>query len=267
MRTLLVLSLLFSRDLVYSQVKICSWNIENIGGSKSKENLEYIASIIRDFDVIAIQEVVPSASGVASIVNLTAILNSNKGHWKYLVSQPTTGSSYKTERYAFIWNTYTVNHKGKAWLEQKFQQEIDREPFYCTFLYKGKDFTLSNFHAITKNMQPETEIKYFKFLPNQYLTHNLIFLGDFNCPETHTVFIPLKKSGYRSVFQKQKTSLKRECKDSECLASEFDNIFFDSLKVEVQKSGVIHFYKDFPSMKKTREISDHIPIWVEFKLK
>jgi hypothetical protein len=41
-------------------------------------------------------------------------------------------------------------------------------------------------------MQPETEIKYFKFFPDEYPTLNLIFVGDFNCPITYG-FNPLRK--------------------------------------------------------------------------
>jgi hypothetical protein len=60
-----------------------------------------------------------------------------------------------------------------------------------------------NFHAITKAKQPETEIKYFKFCP-PHPDLNPLFVGDFNCPQSHTVFIPLKKMGYQSVLVNQK---------------------------------------------------------------
>jgi hypothetical protein len=53
------------------------------------------------------------------------------------------------ERYAYIWKTSKVIWLGKAWLEKKYHLEIDREP-YCTFQYE-KQFTVVNFHAITKN--------------------------------------------------------------------------------------------------------------------
>ena len=71
---------------------------------------------------------------------------------------------------------------GKAWLETKYNIVIDREPYFATFKFEGKSFTVVNFHAITKSKQPETEIKYFKFLPAEYPDKNLIFCGDFNCP-------------------------------------------------------------------------------------
>jgi endonuclease/exonuclease/phosphatase family metal-dependent hydrolase len=116
-------------------------------------------------------------------------------------------------------------------------------------------------------MQPETEIKYFKLLPDEYPDLNLIFAGDFNCPQSHTVFNPLKKMGFQSVFVNQKTSLKKECYNANCLSSEFDNIWYNSAKVTITNSEIIHFYKEFKTLKEARKISDHIPISTEINLK
>jgi endonuclease/exonuclease/phosphatase family metal-dependent hydrolase len=258
--------LLLTSTVLFSQAKVVSWNIENLGKSKSDTEIAFIAATLRDFDIIAIQEVVAGYGGAQAVARLVDELNRKGSKWDYTVSDPTSSSAYKTERYAFIWKTSKVKKIGKAWLEKNYHLEIDREPYYCTFQYEKKKFTLVNFHAITKNRQPETEIKYFKFLPDQHLDLNLFFLGDFNCPQSHTVFNPLKKMGYQSVFIGQKTSLKKECKNGKCLASEFDNIFYQSAKIKVINSGVLHFYKNFNSLKEARSISDHIPIWFEFSL-
>ncbi len=164
-----------------------------------------------------------------------------------------------------MWKTSIVKQIGKAWLEQRFATEIEREPYYATFSYKNKQFTVSNFHAITKKSQPETEIKYFKFLPELYPTSNLIFLGDFNCPQSHTVFNPLKKMGYVPLLIGQKTTLKMKPKNNDVLASEFDNIFYSS-KITKLDGGIVIFYKSFSTLKEARLISDHLPIWMEFSL-
>ena len=250
----------------FSQTSILSWNLENFGQSKSNQTINYIANTIKDFDIIAIQEVVAGNGGAQAIARLVDELNRTGAKWDYTISDPTSSSAYKTERYAFIWKTRKIKKIGKAWLEKKYNLEIDREPYYCTFQYKNKQFTIANFHAITKNRQPETEIKYFKFLPAEYPSLNLIFAGDFNCPQSHTVFIPLKNMGYKSIVVNQKTSLKKECKNGKCLASEFDNMYYNSSKFKLINSGVIPFYIDFNSLQEARVISDHIPIWFEFSL-
>lgn len=257
--------LLYSLTTI-SQVKLLSWNIENLGKSKSDSTLIYIANTLKNYDVVAIQEVVAGYGGTQAIAKLSEELNRKNSKWDYVVSEPTTSSAYKTERYAFLWKTAKIKLIGKPWLEEKYNLEIDREPFYTTFSFNNKLFTLVNFHAITKSKQPETEIKFFKFLPNQYPSLNLVFVGDFNCPQSHTVFNPLKKLSYESVFENQKTSLKKECELDDCLASEFDNIWYNSKKVTILKSEAISFYNDFPTLKEAREISDHIPITTTFTI-
>lgn len=267
MKNITLFFLLLFSSLCYSQVKLLSWNVENLGSSKSDSTITYIANTIKNYDVVALQEVVAGYGGAQAVAKLVDELNRKGAKWDYVVSDPTSSSAYKTERYAFLWKTAKVKKIGKAWLEKKYQLEIDREPFYCTFEYNKKQFTVVNFHAITKSKQPETEIKYFKFLPAQYPTLNLLFVGDFNCPQSHTVFNPLKNMGYESAFRNQKTSLKKECKEDNCLASEFDNIWFKTSKISLIKAEVIHFYNNFATLKEARRVSDHIPITLNFIVK
>ncbi|WP_029272382.1 endonuclease/exonuclease/phosphatase family protein [Flavobacterium sp. KJJ] len=266
MKNSLSLVLLFLTLFSFSQTKILSWNIENFGKSKSESELNFITSTLLEYDIVAIQEVVAGYGGAQAVAKLAVLLNEKGTNWDYVISDPTSSSSYKTERYAFIWKKSKVKLKGKPWLEKKYGLEIDREPYLATFESGKKTFTLANFHAITKNRQPETEIKYFKFLPAEYPSLNLIFMGDFNCPQSHTVFNPLKKMGYAPILQNQKTSLKQKCKDNICVASEFDNMFFKANTINYINSGVVSFYKKFNSLQEARKISDHIPIWFEFSL-
>jgi endonuclease/exonuclease/phosphatase family metal-dependent hydrolase len=156
------------------------------------------------------------------------------------------------------------NWKSIAW--KIYATQMEREPYLCTFEYGNKQFTAISFHAITKSKQPEREIKYFQFFPSTYSKSNLIIMGDFNCPQSHSVFNPLRKMGFASALVNQKTSLKRIIKNSQYLASEFDNIFYPKSNIKKLASGVILFYQNFQSLKVARTISDHCPIWMEFSL-
>ncbi|TDW47422.1 endonuclease/exonuclease/phosphatase family protein [Flavobacterium sp. 270] len=266
MKNILYFVLFLFTILSFSQTKVVSWNLENFGKSKSQSDLDFIAKTIANYDIVTIQEVVAGYGGAQAIAKLAAILNEKGSKWDYRVSDPTSSSSYKTERYAFLWKTSKVKLIGNPWLEKKYHLEIDREPYFATFEIDKKTITLSSFHAITKNKQPETEIKYFKFLPAEYPNLNLVFIGDFNCPETHTVFFPLKKMGYSSILKNEKTTLKQKCKGDICLASEFDNMFYKTSAFKRTNSGTIHFYQQFNSLQEARKISDHIPVWFEFSL-
>ncbi len=215
--------------------------------------------------MVALQEIVAGYGGTQAVAKLADALNRKGARWDYVVSDPTESTPYATERYAYLWKTDRVRQADKGWLDQNYVAEIDREPYMMDFSFEGKPFTLVNFHAIPKKKQPETEIKYFKFLPGKYPGKNLVFLGDFNIPQSHTVFNPLKKVGYLPVFVNQKTTMKMQCVGEECLASEYDNIFFNSRKLKLLNSGVVLIYKSFPNMNAVRRISDHIPVWATFK--
>lgn len=266
MKNFTILLLFLYGSFSFSQVKIISWNIENFGKSKTESEISFIANTLNAYDIVALQEVVAGYGGAQAVAKLVSVLNQKGFNWDYVVSNPTSSSSYKTERYSFIWKTNKVKLQGKPWLETKYHLEIDREPYFATFKINQKAITLANFHAITKSKQPETEIKYFKFLPAEYPDLNIIFLGDFNCPQSHSVFNPLKKMGYIPILENQKTTLKRKCKNNICLASEFDNMFYKSTTLRFIKSGVIPFYSQFNSLEEARNVSDHIPIWFEFSI-
>lgn len=257
---------IFFTIVVNAQPTLLSWNLSNLGHTKSDSTIQFIATQIKNYDIVALQEIVANASGPQTVAQLAAELNRSGAKWAYAVSEPTSSSAYKTERYAFLWQTATVELIGKPWLEKKYALEIDREPFYATFQYENKTFTVVNFHAITKKRQPETEIKYFKFLPEHYPGLNLLFVGDFNCPETHSVFNPLKKMGYAPAFENQKTTLRSNCIEQDCLASAYDNMYYRTDKIKVLQHGIIPFYKSFETLNEARKISDHVPIWVSFEL-
>jgi deoxyribonuclease-1-like protein len=262
------LLLLFCLFCLYlnAQVKIGSWNLCDMGKSKSPESIKQMADILKEFDIVALQEIVVGPEGALAVAHLTDELNKTGAKWSYAVSNPTVGDRQKRERYAFIWKPSTVTQIGKTWLDNHYSQEVEREPYFCTFCYNQKEFTIVNYHAITKRMQPETEIKYFKFYPEKYPNLNLVFTGDFNCPQSHTVFEPLKRVGYTSALTKTKTTLKRKCTD-DCTASEFDNFFYNTKFATATNGGAIEFYKTSATLDSARELSDHLPIWMVLTLK
>lgn len=263
--TLLIFLLFVSCQSPY--ISICSWNLKDFGNSKDDNEMVYIARTVKDFDIIAVQEVVAGEGGVIAIERLQTVLIKYDKSWVYTISEPTSSSAYKAERYAFFWKSDKVDLSGNAWLEEIYNQEIDREPYFATFQVNSKRFTLVNFHAITKARQPEIEVKYFKYFPEEYPELNMIFCGDFNLPQLHSVFNPLKKMGYEPALTGQKTSLRDRCLKDGCLASEFDNFFFKGSDFQITEKGIIHFYNDFPNLQEARKISDHVPVYIRIKVK
>ena len=48
--------ILFTGYFSFAQVQLLSWNIENLGKSKSPETIAYIAQTMQDYDVIAFRK-------------------------------------------------------------------------------------------------------------------------------------------------------------------------------------------------------------------
>jgi deoxyribonuclease-1-like protein len=250
----------------YSQVSICSWNIQNFGKSKDATEIEYIANTIKMYDAVAIIEVVAGNGGAQAVARLHDALNRKGFKWDYVVSDPTSSIGRGSERYAVLWKTKKITKIGAAWLEKKYSDEIEREPFYITFKSGTTKFTLAVFHAVPTSKKPEIEIKYLQHIPDEYPQNNIVFCGDYNCSQSNKSFKELKEKGYKPILIDQKTSLRNKCIEDDCLASEYDNMFYKPSKIKFLKSGIIPFYLNFTTIKEAKEISDHVPIFFEFYL-
>jgi len=266
---LFILYLVLTSSFCYAQttLSVLSWNLKDFGVSKNATDIKMIARIVEPYDVIAIQEVVAGRGGPGAVRRLVDELNKGRLKWKFEISGVTSSTSaHKAERYAFLWQDLRVSRSGNGWLERHFGGQIEREPFYGRFVAGGETVTLVNFHAITKSAHPETEVKYFRYLPGLYPTDNLIFCGDFNLPQSHSVFTPLKLAGYRPALVKQKTTLRQICMGTGCLASAFDNFYYNASKLRLKAAGVIHFYRLLSDIREARKISDHIPVFVVYQI-
>ena len=248
----------------YAQLTIASWNIRHFGKSKTDQTIEQMAQVVQKFDVLAVQEVVVGREGAKAVSKLVEVLNKKNNQWYYVISNPTTGNSSKSERYAFLWKKKKIKITQKARLATEFESKMEREPFLLFFEYQKNKYTVINFHAPSKKDQPETELKYFKSFPEHY-KGTLLFLGDFNIVNTHSVFNPIKKMGFVPLLENQKTTLRQKCINEDCLASAYDHIFYKPSEITVLSKGVVHFYQKYNDLKEAQKLSDHIPIYIQIK--
>jgi len=245
-------------------IKVLSWNFCNLGGSKSYKHIEFAADMLKDYDIVAIQEVATKKMGADAVAHLHSELNRLGSKWDYVLSEPTKGPG--TERYAYLWKTNKLKLASKPWLvtAKNLQNDLDREPFMARFDVGDKSVLMANFHAIPTSKKPQNEIALLYKLHDSYRKDNLMIMGDFNLAEDHEAFNSLKDKGYTSALVDQKTSLKRmRDKEGNHLAKEYDNIFFEHGPLSKHKSGFIDFVKYFDSLDDARKVSDHLPIWTE----
>lgn len=264
--TLFFLCISFIAVAQQNEITLVSWNIRDFGKTKNSEELNAIAEIVRDADIVALQEVVAGYGGAQAVARLADILNRKGAKWDYVISDPTHSPKYVTERYAYLWKTAQIKIKNRGNLIKQIDEAVDREPFLIDFYYDLKPFTVINFHSRPFDQNPEREIKAISNYILNTLTGTVFLAGDFNMNEQEEVFNPLKKSGFLAALKNQKTTLKNQCKASGYLNYPIDNIFYSD-DIQDVKTGVLDFVKSCANLEQARNLSDHLPVFIQFKFK
>jgi deoxyribonuclease-1-like protein len=252
------------------KVKLVSWNIRHLGRTKTAEDIFEIANLLRDFDIVAIQEVVAKdPAGAQAVAKIADELNRMGSKWNYQISDPTKSPSvYISERYAFLWKTSKVNIIHKAYLDKELEDLCYREPFVASFKAKGNSepFYVVNYHSRKYTDRPEEEIIHFIDYPERLGSNRILIAGDFNLDEKHAVWKPFYQKGFKSALQNKRTTLKTKCKNGDYLSHPIDNIYFTP-GIHMVQSQSLDFIYNCKNLERAREISDHLPIYVEFGIK
>lgn len=248
-------------------LRLATWNLYNFGKSKDDQEMAFIAETVRDYDVVAVQEVSTGPAGAQAVARLAGELDRRGFDWDYRISDPTSGDG--SERYAYLWKTSRAELKGRAWLEPTLAGPIDREPYMARFRHResGGTFLVASIHAVPRSKDPEREVRRLDALHTRYASDHLIVLGDFNLDEDHEAFDGLRRYGYVQVLDDQPTSLRRKRRDGPNghLANEYDNIFVESAALRVSRGGVADFTTSFSTLREARRISDHLPVHVDIQ--
>ncbi|WP_117884241.1 endonuclease/exonuclease/phosphatase family protein [Aureibaculum luteum] len=283
---------------------IATWNIRAFGNLTRKwdsdkddspkrdlHSILCICEIIKRFDVIAIQEV---KSNIRALRDTLKVLGSN---WSLILTDVSKGSSGNGERMAYLFDTRRVQLSGLAgelvvpneWTKglkkDVLQEQFVRTPYAVSFKSNHQTFILVTLHIKygKKSSERISELKgVAKWLSdwagdiNAY-HQNLITLGDFNIDErgdlldktflSEGLFVPEQlqsKDTTRSIFN--------ETKYYDQIAWFNNNKKVPNLSLKFEKGGNYDFVDVALKNRKLEKlslswlISDHYPLWAEFKL-
>lgn len=257
---------LFSQS---KQLNIGSFNIQNFGKSKlaKKEIVDTLASIVRQFDLIAIQELSDVSNTVAPA--FVSIINNNKYHYKLACSkrtgmQPDNKSSQ--EQYAFIYNSDVLILLDTSLYDDSAFDYFHREPFIASFKTKSGKFS---FIIATIHTNPEHTLSEISslanvadWIPTRFKScSNLIFCGDFNASCSYAnpsqlASIPFHQKPYNWIIpDSAKTNLSPK---NTCAYDRF--VIVDALMPNLVGWKVLHSFK-------SKSISDHWPVSLTLKYK
>ncbi|MFP4365020.1 MAG: lamin tail domain-containing protein [Spirochaetia bacterium] len=197
------LFLVIINSLFSEQISLASWNIRILSdNSRSDEELSMIASIARNYDFIALQEV----RDEQVLRRLCAFLPA----YSYIVSDPV--GNRVTERYAYLYRTDIFRVLGTAHIYADVDDNFIREPYIAHFRAGNFDFTVVSIHVLYGSVsQRLAEIRLLDELLadiDQYngSENDVILLGDFNRSaddesfqiQTHEPLIP--PSVYTTIY-------------------------------------------------------------------
>lgn len=265
-RVLCVLLVFFSGSaFVWGQsFSLLTWNIQDLGRTKSAEEIAVMVQVMRDYDLVLIQEVVAKdPAGAQQVARIADELDRTGANWDYRISDPTDSPSpYIAERYAVLWKTNRLQLQGRAILDAPLADICDREPFLAQFRLQGDTthFWVVNFHARRFDNDPQGEIQYFPQYPERLGNTAVIIAGDFNCDEDDPVWRPLYALGYRSVVTQTPTTLKRSCDGTNYFNYPIDNIYYPTQRFRLREAGRIDFVGSCANLEAARGVSDHLPV-------
>jgi deoxyribonuclease-1-like protein len=252
-------------------IRVASFNIQVFGESKlnDPEAMQVIVAILKNFDLVAIQEVRSVAQDV--LPRLIALLNADGHQYDYALG-PRLGRSNSKEQYAFVFDTATVEiDRYKLYTVDDPDDLLHREPLVGWFRARGPapeqafTFSLATIHTDPDEVDQELDVLddvFFRIRDDaQRGEDDAILLGDLNAKATN-----LRQLGQIKGLVKVVTG---ETPTNTLHNAQYDNIVFqEAATTEFTGSGgVFDFLRQYNlTLQQAERISDHMPVWAEFSV-
>lgn len=249
-------------------IKIASFNIQIFGQSKinKPEVMDVISRIIREFDLVAIQEVRSTEDNV--IPALLGYVNKQGYKYDYLISKRLGRSSSK-EQYAIVYNTKTVSSMPNAsYVVDDADDVFEREPFVAYFKSGNFDFKIVDNHIKPEDVS--TELNQLSGVVNKIYNSSsekdVIAVGDMNADGSY-----FDENNLARVFPSE-AQLIGNNEDTTAANSDntYDRMMIPPAASEAEyagKAGVFRWDILYGITDKSfvKKVSDHYPVYALFR--
>ncbi len=248
---------------------IATFNIQVFGKSKLADRnvLNALSEIIRQFDVIAIQEIRAKEDNI--LPEFVAAINADGSQYDFIIG-PRLGRSVSTEQYAYVFDRTRVEcDRGAVGTVIDSSDQLHREPYVARFRSRTQSpqdsftFWLVNIHTDPDEVQEEVSALADVFMLMQQARadeDDVILLGDLNASESQLGRLG-QVPGIRWVVNNAMTNTRQN--------KAYDNILFHS-QATAEFSGRWGVFDVETTYGLTRDqallISDHLPVWAEFSV-
>ncbi len=251
------------------KIKVGAFNLQIFGTAKASkpEVMGVLSEIIRNFDVIAVQEI-RDESQTALPALKDAVNSIGSPQYDYVVSDA-LGRTTSKEQYAYFYNTQTIRQIGDPYIYPDSTDMFQREPYIAEFKSRSGSF---DFVAITIHTEPDNATQEINDLPkvvdnakSRYPDEgDFIIMGDLNADCSYfneNSQSPLKGSDYNWVIN---NSVDTTTKSTNCT---YDRIIITNpvKTCFTGDSGVFRFDTAYNlNYDSTIAVSDHYPVYAVF---
>jgi endonuclease/exonuclease/phosphatase family metal-dependent hydrolase len=249
-------------------IRIASFNIQVFGEAKAQKKyvMGTLASIIQNFQVVAIQEI--RTQDDYFIDNFLRTYVNTNGRTYNKVIGPRLGRTVSKEQYAFLYDAAAVEVNPRSIFTVNDPDDLlHREPLVAMFRVRGPPpqqaftFVLVDIHT-----DPDETKSELNALGQVYQAvrracggeDDIIVLGDLNVDDQHLGDLG-RLDGVRPVIRGTYTNTRQN--------AQYDNIIFHAPSTTefTGRCGVFNFAQQFHlTVDQALQVSDHFPIWAEF---
>jgi len=271
---LLLTLLLLARPLTAGQrppatILLASFNIQVFGTSKlaKPQVVAILAQVVRNFDVVAIQEVRAKSKDV--IPSFVKHVNADGSHYQYVIG-PRLGRTNSKEQYTFLYDTTRIEvDTTSVGTMLDPGDRLHRPPLFVRFRARtqppeqGFTFWMVNSHTDPDEVPEEVDALADAFLALKLARpdeDDVILLGDLNASPQQfgrlgqITDIGWAVSGVTTNTRRTKT---------------YDNLIFQRTATAeyTGRWGVLDLQTTYGlSLKQALEVSDHNPVWAAFSV-
>lgn len=250
-------------------IRIASFNIQVFGNTKAGKPyvMDTLARIIRNFDVVAIQEI--RSKNEYLLPNFVKLINSTGARYDHVIG-PRIGYTSIKEQYAYVFNTDRIEvDYNSVYTVGDPDNMLHREPLVATFRTRGVDpaeaftFTLVNIHTDPDDVPEEMDAmaEVYRVVRRSGLGEDdIILLGDFNANDRQLGRLG-KLPGVKPLIEGVATNTKQ--------TKLYDNIIIHKPSTTEYggRSGVYDVMRVHNlTEKQAMMVSDHFPVWAEFSI-
>lgn len=250
-------------------IKVAGFNVKVFNEIKASnpEVMNVLSNIIRNYDVIALQETTDTSNTAVSM--LRDSVNSIGGTQYNYIASERLGKTTRKEAYVYFYNTKTIDLVGNPYVFPDPEDLFERPPFIANFktMNGNFDFIAINIHAKPENATQEIDDlpKAVEDAKSRYPEEgDLIIIGDPNADCSYfdeNGDSPLKSSDYLWIID---NSIDTSATALNCT---YDRIILTSPAITdfTGNSGVFKFNEAYNlNYDNTLAVSDHYPVYAEF---